>query len=158
MAHAAPASGGTSRRGDAPGRAPGRTPDTPDVFGEGVHTAAKWAVPVVLGLLYGYWAAANRRGGGPITGWNLLFGFLTALVFMVLYIAVRAVAQRLRREAHAAVWAAFAGIALGFLYSQSAEATVLKSSGMGLLVGAALFVMLFYRYYTREGTERRSTA
>ncbi|CAL9485128.1 hypothetical protein SUDANB6_03121 [Streptomyces sp. enrichment culture] len=155
MAHTAPASGGTSGRGDAPGRAPGRAPD---VFGEGVHTAAKWAVPVLLGLVYGYWAAANRRVGGPITVWNLLLGFLSALAFMALYIAVRAVARRLRPEAHAAAWGVFTGIALGFLYSQSATASVLRSAGTGLLVGAGLSLMLFYRYHVREVTKRQPTA
>lgn len=151
MSHAAPAPGGTTRTSGGP-------EETPDVFGEGVHTAARWAIPLVLGLVYGFWAAANRRDAGPITGWNLLFGFLNALVFMVLYVAVRTLARRLRCEAHAALWAAFTGIALGFLYSQSAAATVLKSCGMGLLVGVALFLMLFYRYYTREGAKRRHSA
>src|SRR4051812_27082475 len=44
MAHAAPA-GGFAR--------------TPDVFDAKVHTAARYGIPVVLGLVYGYWAAAN---------------------------------------------------------------------------------------------------
>ncbi|GHB24209.1 hypothetical protein GCM10010377_12730 [Streptomyces viridiviolaceus] len=144
MAHTAPAIGGTTRPG----------PSTPDVFGPGVHAVARWAVPVVLGLVYGYWAAANRRDAGPITGWNLLFGFLTALVFAVLYVAVRAIAQRLRRELHAVAWAAFAGIAFGFLYSQTG-ASVLKSTGLSLVIGAALFAVLFYRYYTHEDAEGR---
>lgn len=152
MTYAAPASGGTSGRALPSGRPPARTPD---VFGPGVHAAAKWAVPVVLGLVYGYWAAANRRGGGPVTGWNLLFGFLTALAFMVLYAAVRAVARRLGRTPHAALWAAFAGSAVGFLYRQSVAATLLRSCGIGLAVGLSLFLMLFYRYYTREEVEER---
>ncbi|MBD0423690.1 hypothetical protein AB0L35_19235 [Streptomyces sp. NPDC052309] len=142
MAHAAPATRGTTGRG----------PSTPDVFGPGVHTAARWAVPVVLGLVYGYWAAANRRDAGPITGWNLLFGFVTALVFAVLYVAVRTVAQRLGRELHAVLWAAFAGCAFGFLFSQTG-ASVLKSTGLSLVIAAALFAVLFYRYYTHEDAE-----
>ena len=39
---------------------------------------------MALGLVYGFWAAANRRGGGDITSWNILFGFVTAAVFIVL--------------------------------------------------------------------------
>lgn len=138
MAHAAPAV-----------RAPARQPRTPDVFSERVHTVAKWTLPVLLGLLYGYWAAANRRDGGPITGWNLLFGFMTALAFTVLYIAVRAVASHLMREPHALIWAAFAGTAIGFLYEQGG-ATVPASIVLGLVIAASFFVALFYRYYTRE--------
>jgi Ca2+/Na+ antiporter len=116
----------------------------------------RWAVPVVLGLVYGYWAAANRRGGGEITGWNLLFGFVTALVFMVLYVAVRALASRMMREVHALLWLAFAGISFGFLYSQT-DKTVLRSTVMGLVIGAVFFVVLFYRYYTHEDAEGHRT-
>ncbi|MER7403345.1 hypothetical protein ABT373_12865 [Streptomyces sp. NPDC000070] len=143
MAHAAPA----SRRATTRRR-------TPDVFSPRTHAMAKVAVPVVLGLVYGYWAAANRRDAGPITGWNLLFGFVTALVFAVLYVAVRKVAPRLRREPHALLWFAFTGCAIGFLYSQTGE-SVLRSTGTGLVVGAGVLVILFYRYYTREDASGR---
>ncbi|GGL90513.1 hypothetical protein GCM10010129_38000 [Streptomyces fumigatiscleroticus] len=137
MSHAAPASGGT------------RTGRPPDVFGEGVHTVAKWAVPVVLGLLYGYWAAANRRFGGPVTGWNLLFGFVTALAFVVLYTAVRSLTRHRKRELRALLWAAFAGAAIGFLYIQT-NITVAGATVLALLTGAGVFLLLFYRYYTQE--------
>ncbi|MEV5440131.1 hypothetical protein AB0K80_29610 [Streptomyces sp. NPDC052682] len=139
MAHAAP----------APGRARTQRQRTPDVFGPRVHTAARWALPVVLGLLYGYWAAANRRDGGPITGWNVLFGFVTAFAFMVLYVAVRAVAPRLMREMHALAWAVFAGCAIGFLYEQGG-ATVLAAIVLGLVIAAAFFLALLYRFSARE--------
>ncbi|WP_367321897.1 hypothetical protein [Streptomyces sp. HUAS ZL42] len=137
MAHAAPASG--MRR-------------TPDVFSERVHTVADWAVPVGLGLVYGYWAAANRRDGGPITGWNVLFGFVAAAVFAALWIAVHALAPHMKRELHALLWTAFAGIAFGFLYSQTG-ATALRSTGMALAIAASVFAVLFYRYYTHEDAE-----
>jgi hypothetical protein len=137
MAHAAPVSG---------------THRTPDVFSERVHRVASWAVPVVLGLVYGYWAAANRRGGGPITGWNVLFGFVVGAAFALLYVAIRALAPHMKRELHALLWTAFAGIAFGFLYNQTG-ATVLRSTGMALVVAAAVFAVLFYRYYTHEDAE-----
>ncbi|MER5749281.1 hypothetical protein [Streptomyces sp. NPDC002088] len=137
MAHAAPTPG---MRG------------SPDILGERTHMVAKWAVPVALGLVYGYWAAANRRSGGPITGWNLLFGFVTAIVFIALYIGVRALAPHMKREQHALVWTAFAGGAFGFLYSQTG-ASVLRSTGMAVAVSAACFLVFFYRYYTHEDAE-----
>ncbi|MCX3287226.1 hypothetical protein OR263_10975 [Streptomyces sp. NEAU-H22] len=143
MAHAAPA----SRRMITPRR-------RPDVFGPRTHTAVKVGLPVVLGLVYGYWAAGNRRDAGPITGWNLLFGFVTALVFAVLFAAVCALAPRLRRELHALCWFVFAGGATGFLYSQTG-ASVLSSSGLGLVVGAGVLAMVFYRYYTHEDAAGR---
>lgn len=149
MAHAAPAPGGrtvTARAGTA------GTRGLPDVFSARTHRVMSVAVPVVLGLVYGYWAAANRRSGGEITGWNLLFGFVTAIAFMVLYAAVRYVAARMIREVHAIMWGAFAGGTFGFLYSQT-DASVLRSSLMGLVIGAVCFVVLFYRYYTHEDAE-----
>ncbi|WP_043728464.1 hypothetical protein [Streptomyces zinciresistens] len=141
MAHAAPAS---RRRASRTG--PGVLPD---VLSERTHRALSMAAPVVLGLVYGYWAAANRRSGGEITGWNLLFGFVTALAFMLLYVGVRALAPLLRREVHAVLWAAFVGGTFGFLYSQTG-ATILRSCLMGLGIGAAAFAVMFYRYYTHE--------
>jgi fucose 4-O-acetylase-like acetyltransferase len=110
-------------------------------------------VPVALGLVFGYWAASTRRHGGPITGWNLLFGFVTALVFAALCIALFTVAPHLERGRHALLWAAFAGCALGFLYSQSGH-SVFSSSGLGLVIAGAVFLFTFYRYYTHEKLER----
>jgi hypothetical protein len=125
---------------------------TPDVFSERVHTVARYAIPVVLGLVYGYWAAANRRDGGPITGGNILFGFATAIAFIVLCIAVATFAPRLQRELHSLTKSGFAGAAFGFLYHQSG-ASVLRSAVMGLVVAAAIFGVFFYRYYTREDAQ-----
>jgi hypothetical protein len=125
---------------------------TPDIFSERFHEVARYAIPVVLGLVYGYWVAANRRDGGPITGGNLLFGFVTAVVFTVLCIAVAVLAPRLIRELHSLTKSAFAGAAIGFLYSQGG-ASVWASVVLGLVITAAIFAVFFYRYYTREDAE-----
>ncbi|MER6783428.1 hypothetical protein ABT330_01985 [Streptomyces sp. NPDC000658] len=140
MAHAAPASGL---------RTPSARTRTPDVFSERTHRIASWATASVGGLVYGYWVAADNRSGGPITGWNVLLGFVSAFVFAALWAGLHALAPRMRRELHALLWAAFAGCAMGFLYSQSA-ASVLRSTAMGLAIAAATFVVLFFRYYTHE--------
>lgn len=146
MAHAAPRSRGAIE--------PGRT-TTPDIFDARTHRAAKVVIPVLIGLVYGYWAAGNRRYGGPITGWNLLFGFLTALVFAVVLMALLAVAPKLRREAHAVVWGAFCGIAVGFLFSQ-ADGSIYRSTALGLGVAAGVTLVMFYRFYTHErATDQR---
>ncbi|MET7450565.1 hypothetical protein ABZT03_01470 [Streptomyces sp. NPDC005574] len=141
MAHAAPRSRGATRQI--------RPIRTPDIFDERVHRAAEVGVPVVLGLVYGYWAAANRRGGGPVTGWNILFGFVTALAFIVLCLAVARWAPLLKRELHSLTKSAFAGASVGFLYNQSGE-SVLRSVALGAVVTAGVFGVFFYRYYTRE--------
>ncbi|MFD5540200.1 hypothetical protein ACFWIJ_20890 [Streptomyces sp. NPDC127079] len=138
MAQAAPTSGGTARAGR-----------TPDIFGARTHARARIAISVVTGLIYGDWVAANSRAGGPITGWNLLTGLVSAFVFAVVLWAVMTFAPRLRRELHAAVWAAFAGISFGFLYSATGEA-VLRSIGMALAVALVVLILSFYRFYTRE--------
>ncbi|MFF8931016.1 hypothetical protein ACF1AO_27485 [Streptomyces longwoodensis] len=125
---------------------------TPDVFDANVHRVMAWVTPVALGLVYGYWTAEIRRSGGPITGWNVLFGFVTALAFMVLYVAVRTVTRRLPRELHAGLWTAFIGCAFGFSYSQT-DASVGRAVLMSLAVSAGAFLVLFYRYYTHEDAE-----
>ncbi|MEU6222395.1 hypothetical protein [Streptomyces sp. NPDC047042] len=146
---------GRPGRTGGPGGAggPGR-PRNPDVFSARTHLAVHRVLPVALGLVYGFWAAANRRDGGPITGWNVLFGFVSALAFMVLMMGVQAVAPRLKRELHAVVWGAFAGIAFGFLYSQTG-ASVLRSAGNSLMVAGAVTATLFYHYYTHEDAAGR---
>ncbi|MFH9403483.1 hypothetical protein ACH4JS_27575 [Streptomyces sp. NPDC017638] len=152
MAQAAPAPGGASRPGRTPeveGRATDVRARPPDVFDARVHRLARIAVPVVLGLVYGYWAAANNRSGGPITGWNLLLGFVGALVFAVLCMALLALAPRMPRELHALLWTAFTGCAFGFLYAQT-DKPWLRTVLMSLLVSAATFMAFFYHYYTRE--------
>jgi len=150
MAQAAPASGGMM--GKVRSNRAARPTRTPDLFDDRVHTAARYGIPVVLGLVYGFWAAANRRGGGEITGWNILFGFVTALAFIVLCVAVATLAPLLKRELHSGVKSAFAGASVGFLYSQTGD-SVLRSAVLGLVVAAAIYVVFFYRYYTREDAE-----
>ncbi|MEU4034284.1 hypothetical protein [Streptomyces collinus] len=145
MAQAAPVPGGTTRTT----RPAVTTGPPPNVLDARTHRIGRLVVPVVLGLVYGYWAAANRRSGGPITGWNLLFGFVTAFVFAVVLMALLALAPRLRRELRALAWAVFYGCSFGFLYSQASE-SVLRSTGMSLVIAAVTFVVLFYHYYTRE--------
>ncbi|NUR03902.1 MAG: hypothetical protein HOY79_47550 [Streptomyces sp.] len=122
---------------------------TPDLFDERVHTLGRYGIPVALGLVYGFWAAANRRGGGDITGWNILFGFVTAAVFIVLCIAVATFAPLLKRELHSLVKSGFAGAAVAFLYNQAGE-SVYRSVALGVVVTAGVFLVFFYRYYTRE--------
>ncbi|MEV6942453.1 hypothetical protein AB0N07_10690 [Streptomyces sp. NPDC051172] len=147
MAHAAPTSGGMM--GKVRLNRAARPTRTPDLFDERVHTLARYGIPVALGLVYGFWAAANRRDGGPVTGWNILFGFVTAAVFIVLCIAVATFAPLLKRELHSLVKSGFAGAAVAFLYSQTGE-SVYRSVALGVVVTAGIFLVFFYRYYTRE--------
>lgn len=170
MAQAAPSAGGMSR--------PGRTPEMerrpsdvvarpPDVLDARTHRLGRVAVPVVLGLVYGYWVAANNRDGGPVTGWNWLLGLVSALVFAVVCAALLTLGPRLPREVHALAWAAFTGCAYGFAYSQIGAVFSTQGAGqgphgdlvrsvlMGLLWAAIAFMVSFYRYYIRENAYGR---
>ncbi|MFD8149411.1 hypothetical protein ACFY3O_11380 [Streptomyces sp. NPDC001046] len=138
MAHAAPAP-----------RRMARQRRRPDVFSARTHSAVNVALPVALGLIYGLWAATNRRFGGPITGWNVLFGFVTALVFAVVFAVLWRLSPRLGRGPHALAWGVFAGCAAGFLVSQS-NLSVYSSAGVGLVTGAGILLINFYRFYSRE--------
>ncbi|MET7325092.1 hypothetical protein [Streptomyces sp. NPDC005549] len=156
MAHAVPARGTPTGTRTGPGTGTSG-PTTPDVFGERTHLLAKWAMPLAIGLVYGYWAASIRRHGGPVTGWNLLFGFMTVLAFALLWYVVRAVADRLPREGHAVLWGAFAGSALGFLYSGSGVA-MFTCVLVSLLLAAAVTAGLYYRYATHQDAEEARAA
>ncbi|MBZ6171520.1 MULTISPECIES: hypothetical protein [Streptomyces] len=170
MAHAAPTPGTSPRepfarrpfaRGTSTGAGPGagRTgrPAPPDVFGRRTHLLAKAATLLATALVYGYWEASISRRGGPITGWNLFAGFMTALAFLVLYLVVRQIARRLPREPHAALWGAFWGSAVGFLYSRSGVA-MFTCILMSLIVAAAVTGALVYRYYTHGDAVEARTA
>ncbi|MFE7215021.1 hypothetical protein ACFY0A_09510 [Streptomyces sp. NPDC001698] len=143
MAQAAPVSGITTR-----------TTRPPNLFSDRAHAIGRWAGPLALGLVYGYWAAADRRYGGPITGWNVLFGFVTTIVFAVVLAGVLMVGPRLRREQHAALWFAFIGVAFGFLYSQSGHAIV-PTVGLSLGIGIVAGLSCFYWFYTHEDAAGR---
>ncbi|GGX93436.1 hypothetical protein [Streptomyces anandii] len=146
MAHAAPVTAAVTTRGTRTRTHP------PDIFGPRAHRIGRWALPFAIGLVYGYWAAANRRSGGPITGWNLAFGFITAIVFTLITVGVLLLGPRLPRELHALLWFAYIGIAFGFLYIQSGE-TVLLATGLSLGLGAIAGLFCFYWAYTHEDAE-----
>jgi hypothetical protein len=127
-----------------------RHPRTPDIFDARAHAVWRWLGPFVMGLVYGYWAATNRRHGGPITTGNLVFGFVTAVVFAVIMGSLLYLAWRLPSELHAFAWCAFSGAALGFLIAQSGGYAdrwlVGVSAGFGVLIG----LINFYWAHTHE--------
>ncbi|MCX5082945.1 hypothetical protein ACFC18_20370 [Streptomyces sp. NPDC056121] len=135
MAHAAPASGTSGLRSMAAG------------------SRLSMALPLLLGIVYGIWASGIRRDAGPtiagITTGNVLFGFLTGIIVAVVTFGIHRASFRLPRELRAVTWAAWAGIAFGYLYSLT-DASVLRSTIMALVVAAGVFAAMFYHYYTHE--------
>ncbi|MFE0174732.1 hypothetical protein ACFWZ2_20650 [Streptomyces sp. NPDC059002] len=122
---------------------------SPAATGSRAAASAHWAGPVLLGIVYGIWAAGIRRDAGPITTGNVLFGVVTGVIVAAVFVALHRVAPALPRELRALSWTAFAGIAFGYLYSLTG-ASILRSVVMSLLVAAGVFAVTFYRYYTTE--------
>ncbi|MFI6092269.1 hypothetical protein [Streptomyces sp. NPDC051218] len=120
----------------------------PRVLGGSAASRAATAT-ALLAVVYGIWAAGIARDAGPITTGNVLLGIVAGIVVGAVFMGLRTIAPRLPRELRAAAWAAFAGIAFGYLYSLT-DATILRSVFMSLGVTGGVLAMMFYRYYTHE--------
>lgn len=115
----------------------------------------KLTAPVLGGIAYGLWAAAIGRDAGPITGWNVLLGVVSAVAFVAAYLGLRLLGPHLLRELRAAVWAGFAGAAVGFLHGLTGS-SVLRSAAVAFVVAAGVFAVVFYRFYTTEDRRPRA--
>ncbi|MGW0122669.1 hypothetical protein [Streptomyces sp. NPDC003327] len=113
-----------------------------------------WGIPITLGVLYGLYAETVSRHGGGLTWGQLWLGLASAVVLAVSVQGLRRVGHRLPRELRAAAWGALAGIAIGFLYSQSG-ASILSASGLGLVAGLVSGAAAFYLFYTHEDAQGR---
>ncbi|MEU4955312.1 hypothetical protein ACFZBM_13810 [Streptomyces lavendulae] len=104
---------------------------------------------LLLGLVYGVWAAQIQRQTGPVTVGNVFFGILCGVLFAAVMFALHEFGPRLMRELHATAYGVFAGVATGYLHSLT-NSSILRSTTVGLAVGAGVGLAAFYRYYTRE--------
>ncbi|WP_326589006.1 hypothetical protein [Streptomyces sp. NBC_01294] len=108
-----------------------------------------YARPLLLGLVYGVWAAFIQRQTGPVDAGNVFYGILCGVLFAGIMFGLARVGPRMKREAHAAAYGAFGGIAVGYLHSLTGQ-SVLKAVVVGLAVAVGVGAIAFYRYYTRE--------
>lgn len=106
-------------------------------------------VPVTLGLLYGIYVAFADRDHDPLTGGNILLGVVCGVVLAGLCFLLGRTQSRMVRELRAAAYGSLFGVATGFLISLS-HASVLKASALGAVLGAAMMLVTFYIFYTRE--------
>lgn len=104
---------------------------------------------LLMGLVYGVWAAFIKRQMGPVDAGNVFYGILCGVLFAGIMFALNRVGPRLKREVHAAAYGVFGGVAAGYLHSLT-NSSVLRATGIGLAVGAGVGLVAFYRYYTRE--------
>ncbi|MCB5181278.1 hypothetical protein [Streptomyces antimicrobicus] len=105
--------------------------------------------PLMLGLVYGVYAAFLERQTGPVDAGNVFYGILCGALFAACLVAMARIAPRMMQELRALMYGAFAAVAMGYLYSLTGD-SVLRSAGIGLLTGAGVAVVAFYRYHTRE--------
>ncbi|MBT2407967.1 MULTISPECIES: hypothetical protein [unclassified Streptomyces] len=105
--------------------------------------------PLLLGLVYGVWAAFIKRQTGPVDAGNVFYGILCGFLFAACLFALARVGPMLAREAHATAYGVFAGIAAGYLHSLTNQ-SVLRATTVGLAVGVGVGLLAFYRYYTHE--------
>ncbi|MFJ7258701.1 hypothetical protein ACIQV2_00800 [Streptomyces globosus] len=132
MAHAAPATQRHHRRPASHHLSPGML-----------------AGPLLLGLVYGIYAAFMNRQTGPVTVANVFYGILCGALFAAIMFTLARVGPRMAKEARAAAYAAFGGIAVGYLYSMTGD-SFLRSAWVGLATGIGVGVVAYYRYYQRE--------
>ncbi|MFD4315822.1 hypothetical protein [Streptomyces sp. NPDC058548] len=112
------------------------------------------ATPIIIGVLYGLYAATVARQGGPTTLGQLWLGLISAIVLGAGIYVLRRYGHALPRELRATAWGSLTGIAVGFLYSLSG-ASILSSSGLGLSVAALNGAAAYYLFYTHEDAEGR---
>lgn len=113
------------------------------------YRSRSWALPLALGVVYGFYVAFLRRGEGGLTGGQVVLGVVAGLVLAALALVLGRMQHALSREVRAGAYATLCGVAMGFLHSQGGE-SVLKSSGIGVTLAAAMFAVTFYVFYTRE--------
>ncbi|WP_327362136.1 MULTISPECIES: hypothetical protein [unclassified Streptomyces] len=104
---------------------------------------------LLLGLVYGVWAAYMQRQTGPVDAGNVFYGILCGALFAGIMFTLARVGPRLKREVHAAAYGVFAGIAVGYLNSLT-DHSVLRSSWIGLITGIGIGLVAFYRFHQRE--------
>ncbi|MFC9652799.1 MULTISPECIES: hypothetical protein [unclassified Streptomyces] len=104
---------------------------------------------LLLGIAYGAYASYIARGGGPATYGQLALALISGALAALLVLGLVRVQPRLMNEVRAAAWGVLVGGGMGFLYSLTNH-SVLLSSGIGLAIGAATVIVVFYRLYTRR--------
>ncbi|WP_240137007.1 hypothetical protein [Streptomyces sp. MUM 178J] len=114
------------------------------------HGYLGWALPLVLGISYGAYAAFIARDGGPGSVGQAVLAVVSGAVMAVLAFLLGRYQKSLPRELRALSYGALSAAAIGFLVSLTGESSVLRSTGLGVSVGAGVTVVAFYLFYTHE--------
>jgi hypothetical protein len=109
------------------------------------------AIPLLLGLTYGIYTTFMARGTtpDPLSWSNVGFGVLCgAIVAAVAFLVGRATKGRSPGIRAISFTVPFAA-AMGFLYSLGGG-SILSSVIMGLVLGAGMFVSVYYAFYSHS--------
>lgn len=112
-------------------------------------SAAAWALPLTLGIVYGLYAAFIQDSGHGFSTAKLVVSLVSGLAVAVLAFGLGRIQHSLPREGRAAAFGVLFGGAMGFLYSMTG-AGVLVSSFIGAGLGAGMLLTAFYLFYMRE--------
>ncbi|MGP3927578.1 hypothetical protein [Streptomyces sp. 8N616] len=124
-------------------------PTVPALPGRRRHGRAFVAVPLLLGIAYGLYAAFLTSNNGASNTRIMLDSFVGGAVVAVLSFLIGAAQTRLPRERRAAAYGGLFGIVMGYLLSLSGE-TWLKAGFLGLILGLSMGLIVFYVRYTHE--------
>ncbi|CAO0829495.1 hypothetical protein SMICM17S_03564 [Streptomyces microflavus] len=107
------------------------------------------ALPLALGIIYGFYAAFIRRDGGPSTGGQVVLGLVSGAALAALCFALGRIQRSLPHGLRAVAYGALTACAIGFLVSLT-DTGVVRSTVLGLVVGVGVFLTTFYFFYSRE--------
>ncbi|MDF9811214.1 hypothetical protein [Streptomyces sp. SPB162] len=113
------------------------------------HGSLGLALPLTLGVIYGFWAGFAARDSGELTAAQIWLGVIAGAVMAALSFLLGRTQQALPRELRAAAYGVLAGTSAGFLHSLTDE-SVLRCAGVGLCFAAAATAASYYVFYTHE--------
>ena len=106
-------------------------------------------LPVLLGIIYGAYASALARSGGPASFGQLALALISGIGMALLIFGLLRVSPSLPRELRAGAWGVLVGGSIGFLYSLT-DQSVLRSGAIGFFVAVGTIAATFYAFYMRE--------
>ncbi|MBV9022570.1 MAG: hypothetical protein JO362_01910 [Streptomycetaceae bacterium] len=122
------------------------------------HRATSWAIPVVLGVIYGMYALWLDSNSPQPTPTAALLGLIAAIVMGALCYVVGRAQPRWSAETRGIVYGALFGVGMGFLVSLAHTSSVLKCTAIALASGVGMGVCAFYISYGgreyQKGVER----
>ncbi|WP_345647486.1 hypothetical protein [Streptomyces tremellae] len=123
----------------------------------GGHSPLAMGIPLLMGIGYGAYAAFMARAGGPADYTQLWLAVASGIGFAALMYVILFTQRALSRELRAPLWGAFLGSAVGFLRGLG-DFSIYRSAGFGLVIGAAVTVVLYYWWHTHEQPSDTSSA